>query len=132
MTIDIRAVTSCSLGGNLISATISDDYIQGNGVVRVKGRCEIAGILTPAQGDPVTFTYTKNGVTRTVPRKLRVLSSFCDPFRRITTVELGCKLTLAGNLKQTLNPLTLLSGYSGGVYLQNQPSFSYKIGRAHV
>ena len=92
MAIDIRASCTCSLG-TLVRASISDDYVQGTGLIKTKGSCELSGIYTPAVGTVVTFSYTKAGVTRNIPRKLRVLSSFADPFRRTTTVELGCLLT---------------------------------------
>jgi hypothetical protein len=36
MAIDIRATVTCSLG-TLISGSISDDYLQGNGLVKTKG-----------------------------------------------------------------------------------------------
>lgn len=101
MTIDIRATVTCSLG-TLISASVSDDYIQGSGLIKVKGNAVISGILTPDIGTVVTFAYTKGGVTTTLPRKLRVLSSFADPFRRTTTVELGCKLTYLSDLKEPI------------------------------
>lgn len=96
-TIDIRATVTCSLG-TLISGSVSDDYIQGSGLVKTRGSCELKGILTPAVGTVVTFSYTRNGITKKVPRKLRVLSSFADPFRQITKVELGCKLTYMENV----------------------------------
>lgn len=102
MAIDIRATVTCSLG-TLISASLSDDYLQGTGLVKCKGSCEISGVITPAIGTVVTFSYTKDGVTRSVPRKLRVLSSFADPFRRTTKVELGCKLTYLADLKEPVN-----------------------------
>jgi hypothetical protein len=92
MAIDIRATVTCSLG-TLISGSLSDDYLQGSGLIKTRGTCEISGTITPAIGTVVTFSYTKGGVTRSIPRKLRVLSSFADPFRRTTKVELGCKLT---------------------------------------
>jgi hypothetical protein len=96
-TIDIRATVTCSLG-TLISGSVSDDYIQGSGLVKTRGSCELKGILTPAVGTVVTFSYARNGTTKKVPRKLRVLSSFADPFRQITKVELGCKLTYMDNV----------------------------------
>ena len=102
MAIDIRATVTCSLG-TLISASVSDDYLQGSGLVKTRGSCEIAGVITPAIGTAVTFSYTKGGVTRSVPRKLRVLSSFADPFRRTTQVELGCKLTYLQDLKEPVD-----------------------------
>jgi hypothetical protein len=101
MAIDIRATVTCSLG-TLISASVSDDYIQGNGLVKTKGNCEISGLITPAIGTAVTFSYTKDGITYDVPRTLRVLSSFADPFRRTTKVELGCKLTYLQDLQEPL------------------------------
>jgi hypothetical protein len=99
MPIDIRATVTCTLG-TLISGSISDDYLQGSGLVKTKGTCEISGLITPAMGTAVTFSYTKDSVTRTIPRKLRVLSSFADPFRRTTKVELGCKLTYLSDLQE--------------------------------
>ncbi len=102
MAIDIRATVTCSLG-TLISANVSDDYIQGSGLIKTRGTCEISGLVNPAVGQVVTFNYTKSGLTRSVPRKLRVLSSFADPFRRTTKVELGCKLTYLSDLRERLN-----------------------------
>ena len=102
MAIDIRATVTCSLG-TLISGSISDDYIQGSGLVKTRGSVEISGTITPAIGSAVTFSYTKGGVTRSIPRKLRVLSSFADPFRRTTKVELGCKLTYLSDLKEPVD-----------------------------
>jgi len=101
MAVDIRATVTCSLG-TLISASISDDYIQGSGLIKTKGNCELSGLYNPPPGTVVTFAYTKNGVTRAVPRKMRVLSSFADPFRRTTRVELGCKLTYLQDLKDPI------------------------------
>jgi len=102
MAIDIRATVTCSLG-TLISGSISDDYLQSNGLVKTKGSVEISGTITPAIGTVVTFSYVKGGVTRSIPRKLRVMSSFADPFRRTTKVELGCKLTYLSDLKDPLD-----------------------------
>jgi hypothetical protein len=99
MAIDIRATVTCSLG-TLISGSISDDYLQGSGLVKTRGSCEISALITPAVGTVVTFDYVKGGVTRSIPRKLRVLSSFADPFRRTTKVELGCKLTYLSDLQE--------------------------------
>jgi len=100
MAVDIRANVTCNLG-NLISGTISDDYIQGSGLVKTKGSCEFAEILTPSPGDIVTFKYGKDGKMTDIPRKLRVLSSFADPLRNTTKVELGCILTYLEGLGPT-------------------------------
>lgn len=102
MTLDVRARVTCNLG-TLISASISDDYIQGAGLIKTSGSCELSGVYSLSPGDRVTFSYTKSGITRSIPRSLRVLSSFADPFRRITTVELGCKLTYLQDLTDPIN-----------------------------
>lgn len=93
MTLDLRAICRCNLG-RLVTASLSDSYIQESGLIRTTGSCVIDGLIAPALGTVVTFQYTKSGITRTVPRKTRVLSYFADPFRRTTSIELGCKLTL--------------------------------------
>lgn len=102
MTLDIRAEVTCNLG-RLISASLNDDYIQGVGLIKTSGSCELDGIYQPSPGDVVTFSYKKNGLTRYVPRKLRVLSSFADPFRGTTKVELGCKLTYLSDLQESID-----------------------------
>lgn len=102
MAIDIRATVSCSLG-TLISGSLSDDYVQGTGLIKCRGSVELSGLLTPAIGTAVTFSYTKGGTTTSIPRKLRVLSSFADPFRRTTEVELGCKLTYLQDLQEKVD-----------------------------
>lgn len=99
-TIDIRATVTCSLGGELISGSVSDDYIQGSGLVKTKGSCELVGLHTPAVGTKVKFSYRRSSTTKTIPRTLRVLSSFADPFRKTTKVELGCLLTYLSDLKE--------------------------------
>ena len=102
MAIDIRANTTCSLG-TVISGSIGDDYIQGNGLIKTQGSVLISGLITPNIGTIVTFEYTKSGITRSIPRKLRVLSSFADPYRRTTQVELGCKLTYLSDLQDPID-----------------------------
>ncbi|MFZ9656737.1 MAG: hypothetical protein ACO29V_13865, partial [Limnohabitans sp.] len=92
----------------LISGSISDDYLQNSGLVMTRGSCEITGIHTPAVGTGVTFSYTGPAGNQTVPRELLVLSSFADPFRNTTTVELGCRLTY---LKDT-SPAPSVDGVS--------------------
>jgi len=104
MAIDIRARVTCNLG-EVISASISDGYVQGTGLIQTSGSCQIKGIITPNVGDSVVFQYTKSGITRRVPRTMRVLSSFADPFRRVTDVELGCKLTY---LQDSKDPIKLI------------------------
>lgn len=98
MPIDIRADVTCSLG-TLISGSFADDYLQGNGLIKTRGEVVLDGTQTPDVGTRVTFSYSRGGSTYTIPRTLRVIGSFADPFRRTTTVQLGCKLTYLENRK---------------------------------
>ena len=99
MAIDLRAEATCNLGP-LINASISDDYIQGSGLIKTSGSCQIYDTQPPAMGTVVTFSYTKNQVEYTIPRKLRVLSSFLNPFTGIVDISLGCKLTYLQDLSE--------------------------------
>ncbi len=97
MTIDIRARVYCSLG-EIVQGSLSDTYVQGNGLVFCRGSVTLAGIYQPTLGQVVDFAYEKNGYLSRLPRRLRVLSSFADPFTRQTTIQLGCKLTMLEDL----------------------------------
>lgn len=102
MVLDIRARVESNLGP-VISASISDDYIQGNGLIKTSGSCVVKGLIAPPVGTSVVFYYTKRGITRRIPRALRVLSSFADPFRKTTSIQLGCKLTYLQDLTDPIN-----------------------------
>lgn len=100
MAIDIRASISCNLG-DIVQANVSDSTVQEAGLIKTTGVCEVLGISTPAIGTAVTFTYTTaSGVTRTLPRSLFVLSSFANPYRRTTEIQLGCALTYREDLRE--------------------------------
>jgi|688.fasta_scaffold192182_2 hypothetical protein len=96
MTIDIRANVFCNLGP-IIEGSLSDSYVQGNGLIYCRGSVTLDGIYQPTLGQVVDFAYQKNGWLSRFPRRLRVLSSFADPFSRQTQIELGCKLTYLKN-----------------------------------
>jgi hypothetical protein len=97
MTVDVRATVLCTLG-ELISGNLADESVTaGQGIIRCRGNVEIKGLITPAPGTKVAFAYERNGYVSRIPRLLRVLSSFADPFRGKTTVALGCKLTYQAN-----------------------------------
>jgi hypothetical protein len=102
MAIDLRATVSCSLG-RVISGSVSDSFIQGAGLITTTGDCVIDGIITPSVGQQVTFGYVKNGLARNIPRRLRVLSFFANPFTKQTTVSLGCKLTYLSSLREAID-----------------------------
>lgn len=101
MTVDVRCTVVTDRG---ISTTgsISEDHIDTTNVLaRVRGTIEFAGIYNMARGTAVNVAYTVPGfnqVTR-FPRQLWVLSSKVDPFAEITTTEVGCRLTLMGDLR---------------------------------
>jgi hypothetical protein len=96
MAIDIRAKLLCNDQYEVISGSISDDYIQGTGVITTKGSCVLNGAVKLNQGDRIWFTYAKYykdvEVTREIPRSLLVRSSFYDPLRGTTTIDMGCPL----------------------------------------
>ncbi len=95
-----RAMVFCSLG-HLIDGQFADSYLQQAGLIFCRGSIRLAGIYRPDVGTVVDFAYTRDNVTiARIPRRLRVLSSFADPFTQITTVQLGCKLTLLQNNRQ--------------------------------
>jgi YD repeat-containing protein len=119
MTIDIRANVYCSLGP-VISGNFADEAVQGSGLVKTRGQVELAGVFRPDVGQVVEFAWTRGTIGARLPRKLRVLSSFADPFRAITTVQIGCKLTqfedVTPNVKiknQAGNILAASSGTGG-------------------
>ena len=102
MAIDIRATCRCTLGP-LLNASFVDEFIPERGLISTRGSCEIDAVISPSPGDTVIFQYTKDGITRTIPRRLRVMSYFSDPFRNITTVELGCKLAYLSDLEDPID-----------------------------
>lgn len=98
MAVDIRAKVYCSLG-TVISGNFADTYAQGSGLIFTRGQVELKGNVRPDVGTKVQFAYLRNGYLARIPRTMRVLSSFADPFRRTTTVQLGCLLTFLENRK---------------------------------
>ena len=104
MTLDIRANIFCNVGP-IISGSFADEYGQGSGLVRTRGNCQIAGIVTPSVGSQISFGYEKQGKVARINRYLLVLSSFADPFRKVTTVNYGCPITYNDQLASpTENP----------------------------
>lgn len=92
MAVDVRATVTCSLG-HVVSGSVSDGGAVASGLIRTTGTVVIKGIIRPVVGTPVTISYSKAVGGGIIPRQLLVLGSFADPFRKITTVDLGCKLT---------------------------------------
>jgi hypothetical protein len=93
MTVDIRATVFSNLG-EIISGDIATEYAQGSGLVKTRGSVEVVGIRTPKIGDIVDLGYEKDGRIARFFTRLRVLSSFADPYKNKTIVQIGCILTL--------------------------------------
>lgn len=107
MPVDTRRTTTCTIAGNAVTLTaagyqIADDSLQGSGLIKCRGSMTVSGAITPAVGAVVVFTETGPAGSYTVPRRMRVLSSFADPLKRETTVELGCLLTYLSDRKPPL------------------------------
>lgn len=106
MPIDIRAKVFCNLGP-VISGNISDEALTaGQGLIRCRGQLVLKGLRTPAVGAPVTLGYERNGYVARIPRTLRVLGSFADPFRDQTTVSVGDRLVLLADKKSHVDLFT--------------------------
>jgi hypothetical protein len=104
MTVDVRAKVFCNLGP-LISGNLSDELLTiGQGLIRCRGQLVLKGLFAPPIGSVVSFGYEKDGRVARLPRVLRVLGSFADPFRNTTTVSVGDKLVLLENKKSHVTP----------------------------
>ena len=121
MAIDCRASVTATVNGvnigAVVNGSISDDYIQGNGVVKTRGTLVLQAVAAPAPGSRVAVYYNRNGTIKQIKRSLRVLSFFADTFAGLTTLELGCTLTY----QQELKPLPNYDGspgYTTGAQLQ--------------
>ena len=99
MPVDVRAKVFCNLGP-VISGNISDEALTaGQGLIRCRGQLILKGLYSPAVGSPVTLGYESSGYVSRIPRTLRVLGSFADPFRGQTTVSVGDRLVLLAEMK---------------------------------
>ena len=101
MSVDIRARVF-SNRGEVISGGFSDDHVQGTGLVRCKGEVVLKGLVPLSTGSVIDLGYEKGGRVIRFPRYFYVLSSFADPFRRITTVSIGCGLTLNESFREAV------------------------------
>lgn len=114
MTLDIRAKVF-SDRGPVISGGFSDDHVQGTGLIRTRGEVVLDGLITLRPGDTIRLGYEKGGRTTRIPRALRVLSSFANPFRRQTTVSVGCKLTMLETLRENKQQLAAEDEENAGI-----------------
>lgn len=92
MVADIRATTICNLG-TVIQGSLADEAISvGQGLIRCRGQLVIEGMISPAAGSVVELAYIREDRIVRIPRRLRVISHFTDPFANTTTVQIGDKL----------------------------------------
>lgn len=99
MTVDVRAKVFCNLG-TVIQGNLADEALSaGQGLISCRGQVVLDGLSTPAVGSTVNFGWVRGSTIARIPRTLRVLSSFADPFRGTTTVQLGDKLVYLANLR---------------------------------
>lgn len=94
MVLDVRAQILCNLGP-VISGSVKDDHVQGQGLVMTTGELVIAGLITPAHGDVVKLGYiTPDGtkVARFPRGPFYVTKAFADPLANQTQVSIADKL----------------------------------------
>lgn len=104
MAVDVRAKVFCNLGP-LISGNLSDEPLTiGQGLIRCRGQLVVKGLIAPAIGSVVTLGYEKGGRIARLPRVVRVIGSFADPFRNVTTVSVGDKLVLLADKRSYVAP----------------------------
>ena len=98
--IDIRCNTTCNLG-EVITASVSDSYLQEAGLVFTRGSMQIVGSKVPNPGTAVEIEWEGGMDSYRLPRQMFVLSSFADPLRNTTSISLGCYLTWLEGFKPT-------------------------------
>ena len=106
--LDSRHWAWCSLGPLAEErSTIADSHVQGSGICKTTGTLNLRGIYRPAAGSEVSLAYSdgQRWIAR-LPRRLRVLSSFADPLRGITTVYVGCSLAYFEDRKPAVENVT--------------------------
>ncbi len=111
MTVDARCLIATDLGTLLDGSGLSEDHAQETGLVTYRGTFIFDGLHTPARGRVIQVAYARpqygasGTLTRLYPR-LHVISSSADPFANggngITTVEVGCLLTLMAERRDAI------------------------------
>ena len=115
MVLDVRAQILCNLGP-VISGSVKDDHVQGQGLVTTTGELVIAGLITPAHGDVVKLGYiTPDGTTvARFPRgPFYVTKAFADPLANQTQVSIADKLAFEKNKGGGVVNSALVDGLNG-------------------
>lgn len=113
MVLDARANILCNLG-TVLNGEISDDPLTEGGLVRTNGSLVLDGVQMPTRGTVVRLAYHRPQTQSITlfPRAMRVLKAVADPYKRLTTLDLGCKLTLMQD-KQDEGAMYYASRYEG-------------------
>jgi hypothetical protein len=111
VTVDPRCLIATDLGILLDGSGLSEDHAQETGLVTYRGTFTFDGLHTPARGRVIQLAYarpqygTSGTLSRFYPR-LHCISSSADPFANggngITTVEVGCALTLKADKRDAI------------------------------
>lgn len=133
MTVDVRAKVFCNLG-TVIQGNLADESLSaGQGLITCRGQVVLTGLSTPDVGSIVNFGWVRGNTIARIPRTLRVLSSFADPFRGTTTVQLGDKLVYLANLKgKKAQEETPAQDGSNGPDPADYPSSDYTYNQANA
>lgn len=115
MVLDVRAKVICNLGP-VISGSVKDDHVQGQGLVMSTGELVIAGLITPAHGDRVKLAYITPDDSKAVrfPRgPFYVTKAFADPLRNQTQVSIADKLAFEKGKGGGVINSSLVDGLNG-------------------
>lgn len=95
MPVDVRCAVVSSLG-QVIDGQVGDDLITEPGLIRTTGSMVINTLTLPRRGAKLNLAYyqPQKGTISNFPRPLRVLRATANPYKGITTLEVGCKVAL--------------------------------------
>ena len=99
MVLDVRAEIISNLGP-VISGSVRDDHIQGQGLIFTSGELTIAGLITPARGAVVNLAYITpdGGTAARFPRgPFRVVQSFANPLSNESQISIANELAFHKN-----------------------------------
>lgn len=90
----IKAKTYCKIGP-LINGQIATSYVQGSGLIYFTGSLLLSGNFTPTPGTDARLAVAVGSAISSFPINLKVVSSFANPAKQTTKIQLGCALTIA-------------------------------------
>lgn len=117
MVLDVRAKILCNLGP-VISGSVKDDHVQGQGLVLTTGDLVLAGLITPAHGDEVKLAYITpdDSTVALFPRgPFYVTKAFADPLRNQTQISIANKLAFQKGKGGGVVSSALVDGLNGRI-----------------